>query len=295
MTDQSNTPSDNPLIQRLAQRVREARKAQKLPRRTLSDRSGVSPRYLAQLETGQGNISILLLARVADALGVSVSALLADDAPLSDDTLRVAHLFQAAGPDVQGRVRAMLAPHAPGGARAQRICLVGLRGAGKSTLGKAAAAALGIPFLELNKLIEEHAGMPVSEVMGLYGQDGYRDLEQEVLDEVIQSENRMILAVGGGIVAEPQTYTTLLERFHTVWVRTSPAEHMARVRAQGDLRPMKDNPAAMEQLKALLSVRTPQYERAQAQVDTANRPVQSSVNDLLAVIAKHRFVESISV
>ena len=101
--------------------------------------------------------------------------------------------------------------------------------------------------------------------------------------------------IGGGIVAEPQTYGTLLERFHTVWVRTSPAEHMARVRAQGDLRPMKDNPAAMDQLKALLTARTPQYERAQAQVDTANRPVQSSVNDLLAVIAKHRFVESISV
>ena len=189
----------------------------------------------------------------------------------------------------------MLAPHTPGGVRAQRICLVGLRGAGKSTLGQAAAAALGIRFLELNKLIEAHAGMPVSEVMALYGQDGYRDLEQEVLGEVVDSESRLILAVGGGIVAEPQTYGTLLERFHTVWVRTSPAEHMARVRAQGDLRPMKDNPAAMDQLKALLTARTPQYERAQAQVDTANRPVQSSVNDLLAVIAKHRFVESISV
>ncbi|UOA28460.1 helix-turn-helix transcriptional regulator [Pseudosulfitobacter sp. DSM 107133] len=295
MTDQSNTPNDNPLIQRLAQRVRDARKAQKLPRRALSDRSGVSPRYLAQLESGQGNISILLLARVADALGVPVSALLADDAPLSDDTLRVAKLFQSAGADIQGRVRAMLAPQAPGGAKAQRICLVGLRGAGKSTLGQAAAAALGIRFLELNTLIEDQAGMPVAEVMGLYGQDGYRDLEQEVLGSVIDSENRLILAVGGGIVAEQQTYRTLLERFHTVWVRTSPAEHMARVRAQGDLRPMKDNPAAMDQLKALLTARTPLYERAQAQVDTANRPVQSSVNDLLAVIAKHRFVESISV
>ncbi|MCR8825012.1 helix-turn-helix transcriptional regulator [Pseudosulfitobacter koreensis] len=294
MTDQSNTPTDNPLIQRLAARVREARKAQKLPRRTLSDRSGVSPRYLAQLESGQGNISILLLARVAEALGVSVSSLLTDDAPLSDDTLRVAHLFQSAGPDVQGRVRAMLAPHTTGGARAQRICLVGLRGAGKSTLGKAAAAALGIRFLELNRLIEEQAGMPVAEVIGLYGQDGYRDLEQQVLDSVIDSESRLILAVGGGIVAEKHTYRTLLDRFHTVWVRTSPAEHMARVRAQGDLRPMKDNPAAMDQLKALLTARTPEYQRAQAQVDTTNRPVQSSVNDLLTVIAKHRFVESIS-
>ncbi len=255
--------------------------------------SGVSPRYLAQLESGTGNISILLLQRVADALGQRIEALLAEEDPMPDDVQRVAHLYNNAPSDVQGRVRAILAPQTPASLRANRICLVGLRGAGKSTLGARAATALNVPFVELNTEIEAKAGMPVSEVMALYGQDGYRDLEADVLGDVIDNNARMILAVGGGIVADSQTYRRLLERFHTVWIKTSPAEHMARVRAQGDLRPMEGNPAAMDQLKSLLEARTPLYERSIAQVDTSNRPVQSSVNDLLAVIARHRFVESI--
>lgn len=264
-----------------------------MPRRALSERSGVSPRYLAQLEAGEGNISVVLLGRVAAALNVRIEDLLNDAGPMEDDVARVAALYRAAPAPVQGRVRALLAPENPMALRAQRICLVGLRGAGKSTLGRAAAEKLKVPFVELNEEIERAAEMPLSEVMALYGQDGYRALEAEAVTCVLQRHDKLILAVAGGIVAAPATYAQVLERFHTVWVKTSPAEHMARVRAQGDLRPMEGNPAAMEQLKHLLTDRTPLYERALAQVNTASKPVQTSVNELLAVIAKHRFLESI--
>ncbi|MEM8578504.1 MAG: helix-turn-helix transcriptional regulator [Pseudomonadota bacterium] len=279
------------LLGRVAARVRAARSARSLPRRALAELSGVSPRYLAQLEAGEGNISIALLNRVAIALDVPIEALIGERAPLPADVARVAQLYAAAPAEVKGKVRALLAPQNVQALRAQRICLVGLRGAGKSTLGAAAAAALNIPFIELNKTIEARTEMPLSEVMALYGQDGFRDLEAELLDEVIESSERAILAVGGGIVGAPGTYKRLLERCHTVWITTSPAEHMARVRSQGDMRPMEGNPRAMDTLKALLEARTPMYERAQARVDTAGKPVNSSVNDLLAQIAKHRFLE----
>ncbi|WP_147110526.1 helix-turn-helix transcriptional regulator [Tateyamaria sp. syn59] len=282
-----------PMIARLATRVRAARDALGLPRRELSERSGVSPRYLAQLEAGEGNISIVLLERVATALNMRIEDLLSEAPPMDGDVARVARLYQAAPAQVQGRVRALLAPQNPLALRAQRICLVGLRGAGKSTLGRMAADKLKVPFVELNEEIEAEAGMPLSEVMALYGQDGYRALEAEAVARVVSRHDKLILAVAGGIVSDTAVYDTVLERFHTIWVRTSPGEHMARVRAQGDLRPMAGNPAAMDQLKALLTHRTPSYERAMAQVDTAAKPVSTSLNELLAIIAKHRFFEGL--
>ena len=287
--------SDAPLtmIERLAVRVRAARTEQGLPRRELSERSAVSPRYLAQLEAGEGNISVILLSRVAAALNTRIEDLLAEKDPLADDVARVAALYRDAPASVRGRVRALLAPENPMALRAQRVCLIGLRGAGKTTLGRAAAEKLHVPFVELNDEIERAAQMPVAEVMGLYGQDGYRALEADAVARVLQNHDKLVLAVAGGIVAEPATYSLLLERFHTVWIRTSPAEHMARVRAQGDLRPMDGHPAAMDQLKQFLTARTPQYEKAVAQVDTAGKPVQTSVNELLAVIAKNRFLDCI--
>ncbi len=280
MSKHTHIQDDTPAIMdRLATRVRAARAALGLSRRALSERSGVSPRYLAQIEAGEGNISVLLLDRVATALDVRIEDLVSAADPAETEAARVAQLYQAATN--------------PAILRAQRICLVGLRGAGKSTLGAQAAAKLNIPFVELNELIVAQSGMPTSEVMALYGQDGYRAIEARALDEVVATHNKMILAVSGGIVAAPATYAQVLERFHTIWVRTSPAEHMARVRAQGDLRPMEGNPGAMDQLKTLLRERTPDYERAFAQVDTTSRPVQSSVNDVLAVIAKHRLLNGL--
>lgn len=276
---------------RLAARVRERRKAQGLPRRVLSEMSGVSPRYLAQLEAGEGNISIGLLHRVATALDISVEALLAQNALPDFDATCVAQLYGQAPEVVQQQVRALLAPQNPAALRAGRICLIGLRGAGKSTLGKLAGDALGLPFVELNREIEQHSGMPVSEVMAFYGQDGYRALEAEAVSRVVTRHDRMVLAVAGGLVAEDATYHQVLERFHTVWLKTSPAEHMDRVRAQGDLRPMRGNPAAMEHLRALLKERMPLYERAQVQVNTSNKSVTASLNDLMKVIASQGFLE----
>ncbi len=278
------------LTARLAKRISEARKARGLPRRVLSELSGVSPRYLAQLEAGEGNISVVLLQRVARALDLGIEKLLAEEVPLDRDVGRVAALYRQAAPDVQDRVRALLSPQNPGVLRAGRVCLLGLRGAGKSTLGRLAGEALGIPFVELNKDIEHETGMPLTEVMALYGIEGYRRLEADALERISLRYDRMILAVAGGIVAEPPTYARLLERFHTVWVRTTPGEHMQRVRAQGDLRPMQGNPAAMAQLKTLLEERTPLYARAEAQIDTSNRAPRSSLNDLITVISKNGFL-----
>lgn len=278
------------LIQRLASRVRDARKSKGLPRRVLSEMSGVSPRYLAQLEAGEGNISVILLQRVAAALDLKVENLLAEGVPLDRDVERVAKLFGKASADVQQQVRALLSTQSPAALRAGRIGLIGLRGAGKSTLGKLAGDALGLPFVELNKEIEAAADMPVAEVMALYGQEGYRELEAEALKRVGAKHDKMILAVAGGIVAESTTYALLLQRFHTIWVHTSPSEYMQRVRAQGDVRPMEGNPAAMTQLKNLLDTRTPLYERADAQINTSNRPVKASLKDLLRIIEKRHFL-----
>ncbi|MBD3664680.1 helix-turn-helix transcriptional regulator [Sulfitobacter aestuariivivens] len=281
-----------PLILQLAARVAEARKARKLSRRVLSELSGVSPRYLAQLEAGEGNISILLLARVANALDLPVEALLADRGPLSADTLRVASLYEATSDATRARVRGLLAPENPALLRAGRICLIGLRGAGKSTLGKLAGEALGVPFVELGDVIEAQADMPLAEVMALYGLDGYRRMEADALAQVSAEHDRVILAVAGGIVAETDTYARLLAEFHTVWIRTSPPEHMQRVRAQGDVRPMQGQPAAMSQLNALLEERRPLYARAEAKIDTSNRSKSSSLKDLLNIIAVRGFLDA---
>ena len=280
------------MLARLAHRVREARKARGLPRRALSEISGVSPRYLAQIEAGEGNISVLLLQRVAAALDLRVEALLAEDAPWDRDVQRIAMLYRMAPAAVQAAVREQLSPQNPALLRAGRICLIGLRGAGKTTLGRMAGARLGLPFVELNKDIEDDTGMPLTEVMALYGADGYRRLEAQALERITARHDRMILAVAGGLVADEATFARLLERFHTIWLRTSPAEHMQRVRAQGDLRPMQGHPAAMDHLKALLEERTPLYRKAEAQIDTSNRTPRSSLNDVLAVIASRRWLDA---
>lgn len=280
------------LIQRLALRVREARKSRSLPRRVLSEMSGVSPRYLAQLEAGEGNISVILLQRIAKALDLKIEMLLAESAPFDRDVERVAHMFSKANPEVQQQVRSLLTAQGPIARRSGRICLIGLRGAGKSTLGRLAGEALNLPFVELNKEIEAASQMPIAEVMALYGQEGYRELEAEALERISATHEKMILAVAGGIVAEQATYGRLLQQFHTIWVHTSPSEYMQRVRAQGDVRPMEGNPAAMTQLKNLLDTRTPLYERADAQINTSNRPVKASLKDLLKIIEKRHFLDT---
>lgn len=278
------------LIKRVGSRVREARQRKGIPRRVLSDMSGVSPRYLAQLEAGEGNISIGLLQRVAVALDHRIEWLVGEEDPWNSEASRVADLFRTASSDVQQAVLRTLNPEPAGVTRAQRICLVGLRGAGKSTLGGLLGEALRLPFVELNAEIEEQAGMPVGEVMALYGQEGYRKLEAQAVSRVIATHEAMILAVAGGIVAEPETYNMLLNHFHTIWLRASPVEHMERVRAQGDERPMAGNPEAMEQLKSILTSREALYGRAQAQLDTTGQSIEVSLAKLEGLIGDRGFL-----
>lgn len=279
------------LMLQVGERVRKARERKGIPRRVLSEISGVSPRYLAQLESGAGNISIGLLKRVALALDHRIEWLVGEDDPWSSEALRVADLFRSADRNTQEAVLRALDPEPEASRRANRICLIGLRGAGKSTLGRMAGAALDLPFVELNREIEAHGGMEIAEIMGLYGPEGYRTLEAEALERIIATHDRMILAIAGGIVAEPRTYQTLLTRFHTIWLKAAPDEHMQRVRAQGDERPMAGNPEAMTQLRSLLTSREMLYDRAQARLDTSGQTRETSLKHLLALIAERGFLD----
>lgn len=290
-SDQAGEAAVKALITRVGERVRKARELKGIPRRVLSEISGVSPRYLALLEAGEGNISIGLLQRVAEALGHRIEWLVGEDDPWTSETLRAAELFRGATAETRARVLGMLAPTPAQDARRRRIALIGLRGAGKSTLGAMAGEALDVPFLELNREIEDQSGMPVNELMAFYGQEGYRRLEAQALSRVIATHDTVILAVAGGIVSEPEVFNALLANFHTIWIKASPPEHMARVRGQGDMRPMAGNPEAMDQLKFILTSRETLYEQARAKLDTSGQTPEQSRDALLALITERGFLE----
>ena len=278
-------PRIDAFIRRVGERVAEARRRKGITRRALSDFSGVSQRYLAQLEAGEGNVSIAVLHRVADALDHRVEWLVGEDDPWTSPPAEAARLFALADGDRRRRVLDILRAKASETARAQRICLIGLRGAGKSTLGRLLGEKLDVTFLELNRDIEEQAGMPVAEVMALYGQEGYRRLERQALERVVASADQIVLAAAGGVVAEPETFAFLCAHFHTVWLKASPEEHMNRVLAQGDRRPMAGNPRAIDELKAILTSREALYGRAESVVETDGRTIEAGLRDLVAAAA----------
>lgn len=286
--DTLGADGEQALIRAVGARVRALRKAAGLSRRELSERSGVSPRYLAQIEGGAGNISIALLYRVALALTVPVERLVAPDPDPGIEGERIAALYARADASAQARVREVLDPDAGRRDRAQRICLIGLRGAGKSTLGALIARDLDLPFVELNREIESSAGIPVGEIIALYGEEGYRQLEAETLDRVTADHDGVVLAVAGGIVSDARVFDTVLRRYHTVWLRAAPEDHMNRVRAQGDLRPMQGNPQAMMQLRQILASREALYARALLQMDTSGKSVEAARADLCALLSAHR-------
>ena len=283
--------SEDDFVSMVGDRVRMARARRGISRKVLSELSGVSQRYLAQLEGGQGNISIALLKRIAVALDHRIEWLVGEDDPWNSDALRVAALFRAATVEQKRRVLALLDPDNAGEQRGRRVALIGLRGAGKSTLGRLAAAARDIPFVELNAEIEATSGMPVNELMALYGQEGYRRLERHAVERIAAAHDSVILAVAGGIVSEPDTFNFLLRHFHTIWLKAKPEEHMSRVRKQGDTRPMAGNPAAMDELKTILTSRESLYAQSGAQVDTSGKDVEDSLADLLETIERERYLE----
>ena len=275
----------------VADRVRKARERKGIPRRVLSDMSGVSQRYLAQIEAGEGNISIGLLLRVAIALDHRLEWFVGKEDPWNSEVLRVAELFRVADRQTRAAALSLLSPKSAESKRANRICLIGLRGAGKSTLGLMVANELDVPFLELNKVIEGLGGMPVGEIIALYGQEGYRQLEVGALEQVVAQYQRVLLAAAGGVVSEPETFNKLLTNYNTVWLKATPQEHMNRVRAQGDERPMAGNPEAMEQLKLILKSRETLYARAQAHLDTAGVPLETSSRQLIKLIEDNHFLD----
>lgn len=266
-------PGTDDFLSRLGARVRAAREDAGQSRRALAARTGISERHLAHLELGTGNISIALLQRVATAMDLPVAALVEEPDPLVT-------ALRAADDGVRRQVRRLLSPDFR---EHGRVALIGLRGSGKSTLGRRAAQRLGLPFRELNTEIEQAAGISVSEVFALYGSSGYRRLEREALDRLVAGPP-MILAVAGGITSDPGTFQTLLDAFRTVWLRASPIEHMNRVRAQGDERPMAGNPAAMAELRTLLIEREADYARANHQIDTSGQTVGESLEALVTLL-----------
>ena len=277
----------------LGHRVRSMRAVRGMSRKVLAQASGVSERYIAQLESGQGNVSIVLLRRVAEATGAPLEDLVAEPSRQPQDWTLIRELLRMATPAMIQDVKAVLGgqavdrPQREPHIAVDRVALIGLRGAGKSTLGRLAAEKLGWRFIELNKEIEREAGFSIGEVFSLYGQDGYRRYEAAAIERIIAEPGAMILATGGGIVSEPVTFERLLASFFTIWVKTSPAEHMSRVRKQGDLRPMGADKAAMAELITILQSREPFYARARISLDTSNATLEQSLAALLRTIQSY--------
>jgi len=275
--------SESDYLQLLGERVRETRARRGMTRKILARDSKVSQRYLAQIETGQGNISIRLLRQIARALDIPLEALvLAGPEPPVDFVHTTEFLRRLPAAELV-EARRLLVQRFGGvdlGSRRGRIALIGLRGAGKSTLGAMLADRLEAPFLELDRLIEQESGVSLSVIFDLYGQSGFRRLERRCLDRVIERYPRFVLATGGSLVSEPATFERVLTMCFTIWLRATPEEHMQRVIAQGDMRPMADNRESMSELRRILDVREPLYRKADAAIDTSGCSVDESLEML---------------
>ena len=274
-------------LEQLGQRVRTMRALRGMSRKVLARVSGISERYIAQLEGGKGNVSIVLLRRVSNAMGAHLEDLIPPGEP-SPDWAVIRDLLRKASSGQIAQAKEILAGQ---NALVQRrlsfagIALIGLRGAGKSTLGKMLAKKIGWNFVELNKEIEAQNGLSIAEIIALYGQEGFRRMEQAALGQLLARKELTVLATGGGIVSEPLTFDLILSSYYTIWLKAEPEEHMARVRGQGDLRPMADDRSAMAELRTILKSREPLYARASAVVDTARLTVDAAAARLIEAVA----------
>jgi len=267
----------NPFLAALGERVRALRARRGMTRKAVAQTAGVSERHLANLEYGEGNVSVLLLLQVAQALQSSLAELLGDVTTTSAEWLLIRELLEGRDDATLRKVRItladMLGTGASGGPRSNCVALIGLRGAGKSTLGQMLADDLGYPFIELSRQIEQFAGCSVSEIQGLYGQNAYRRYERRAVEEAIQIYPEAVLATPGGLVSDAATFNLLLAHCTTVWLQADPEDHMNRVRAQGDLRPMAASAEAMEDLKTILAGRSAFYSKAQLRINTSDQPL----------------------
>jgi XRE family aerobic/anaerobic benzoate catabolism transcriptional regulator len=276
-TDAADDTGKNPFLVALGERVRALRSRRGMTRKAVALAADVSERHLANLEYGIGNASILVLLQVAGALQCSLAELLGDVTTSTPEWLLLRELLEhrdeATLRRVRGAVGELLGTGGSNGsgssARSTRVALVGLRGAGKSTLGQMLADDLDYPFVELSREIEKFAGCSVGEIQGLYGQNAYRRYERRALEEAIQIYPEAVIATPGGLVSDAATFNLLLAHCTTVWLRASPEDHMRRVTAQGDLRPMAASREAMEDLKGILAGRAAFYSKADLQLDTS--------------------------
>jgi XRE family aerobic/anaerobic benzoate catabolism transcriptional regulator len=262
----------------LGKRVRELRNRRGMTRKRTARDANVSERHLAQLETGEGNVSIVLLRRIAAALNVSLVELFAPEVEESAEKQMIQRFLQRLPAhrleDAVFHLQREFGQEEK--ARRKRIALIGLRGAGKSTLGAKLSREMKVPFIELDREIEKDKGMPLAEIFSLYGQSGYRAIEKRTLERVLRENEKAVLSVGGGIVSEKETYEYLLSHCYTVWIKAQPEEHMSRVIAQGDFRAMTGSDQAMEDLRRILEAREPLYRKADMSLDTSGDSVEES-------------------
>ncbi|HTC04209.1 MAG TPA: helix-turn-helix transcriptional regulator [Xanthobacteraceae bacterium] len=271
----------------IGREVRRNRAKRGMTRRQLAQASQTSERYLAQIESGVGNPSVSVLRAIAQALDLPCAALLpeagARTAALGAILDLLAQVPEGELPALAKDIESRLAR--PGSAdRARRIALVGLRGAGKSTLGRMLAQHLGWPFIELDRLVEEDYGASIPDLIEMAGTATFRRHERSALDRIVTAQEAAIITTAGGIVANPETYALLLRRTHTIWIKARPEDHMSRVMAQGDFRPMAQNRAAMADLVAILEARRADYSRAEAEIDTSGDAIEQSFAKLLRTV-----------
>ncbi|WP_213956542.1 MULTISPECIES: helix-turn-helix transcriptional regulator [unclassified Variovorax] len=280
--------SKNPLLVALGDRVRNLRARRGLTRKAVALTADVSERHLANLEYGTGNASILVLQQVANALQCSLAELVGDVTTSSPEWLLIRELLERRGEADLRRARIALSElldsSSSDPARNRRIALIGLRGAGKSTLGQMLADDLEVPFIELSREIEKIAGCSVREIHDLYGTNAYRRYERRALEEAVQIYSEVVIATPGGIVSDPATFNELLAHCATVWLQAAPEEHMGRVAAQGDTRPMAASKEAMDDLRRILTGRAAFYSKADMVVDTSRRDLAQSFQSLRAAV-----------
>ena len=288
VTEPPLVDSKNPLLVAVGERVRQLRSRRGMTRKAAAHIAQVSERHLANLEYGLGNASILVLHQVAQALQCSLAELMGDVTTSSPEWLLLREMLEGRDEGTLRRVRVavgdLLGTGGANDARSHRVALIGLRGAGKSTLGQLLAEDLGFPFVELSHEIEKFAGCSASEIQALYGQNAYRRYERRALEEAIQIYPEAIIATPGGLVSDPATFNLLLAHCTTVWLKADPEDHMRRVTAQGDLRPMAASREAMEDLKGILAGRAAFYSKAELSLDTSAEPLERTFAHLRRMV-----------
>jgi len=287
LTKPAGSRATDAYLRRLGERVRMLRNQRGMTRKALAEHADVSERYLAQLEAGLGNGSIVLLRRIARAIGLPVTQLVHEGVEPALDFVLLSQFLERLSPPALAEARELLLKHfaeSSNDARRRRIALLGLRGGGKSTLGRLLAERLDIPFIELDREIEKRSGTTLSEIFDMFGQETFRRAEREALDDVLRQHKDFVIATSGSIVTEPGTLELLLASCFTVWVRAEPDEHMKRVIAQGDMRPMARSTRAMEDLISILRSREPLYAKADVALLTSGRTPEQNLAELLRLI-----------